>query len=82
MTSKILLGWNILKYFPSETTRPGCIANNHFVYKRSVIVETNVQKVYITLNPQSSGERSRPYGPLVLHRYLVRGRHRQQNYTF
>ena len=50
--SQILLGWNILNYFSTETIRPGCITNHHFgtvtlcLEKISkFIAETSVQKV-------------------------------------
>ena len=63
--SQILLVWNILKCFPSETTRPGCIAYHYFgtvtLYLQKFIVETNVQKVYIIFKSQGSG----PNGTLV-----------------
>ena len=52
-------GWNILNYFPLETTRPGCTVNHHFgtvtlcLQKISkFIVKTNLQKVHLTLKSQ------------------------------
>ena len=67
--SQILLGWNILKDFPSERAWPVCIANHHFgtvticLQKISkFIVETDVQNSDITFKSQGSGEQSGPNG--------------------
>ena len=79
-SAKYRLGWNILKYFPSETNSPGCIAYYHFgtitlclLQISKLTAETNVQKAFITSNSQGSGERSGPNGPVFI---IIRGDYR------